>query len=288
MRVGILGDSNTGKSFSWAFYDRPDEVFSICPTTKIETLGAISHPDFNIQDLNISYDGKDMGNTILHFQKEYNGAPGLVKLINHMVNTPSLASDPKMKVTGHVQMVSNINSVSMMKRLVSMYMPEKRIILTHDFGHYLNYIMQSSEFRARKAGDQAYARFWDMASDALEQIFFSPNSLRYGMIDVTEFHVQLDADMGKYDIFAPGGKMLQDKFKGKSYFDIALFSRVIPFEEQAVQKERYKFVAVQKDYFDGRDLNLLHDLIDHKGEISNYMITQIMDRILVYIDKRKK
>lgn len=298
MRIGILGDSNTGKSFMWAYYRRPEEVFSISPTNKVEMLGHIGNPKFKISELNISFKGKSQDETIEHFapfiKQQMNttvvGLPHLISFLTipsvskHYV--PGGEKSEEISVTGDWQMVQVLANVEPMKKFVSLYMPKKRIILTHDFGHYINYYMQDPEFRNRRSGNQAFERFWDLAADSVKHVFFSPNIMRSDMIDIAEFHIQIDSEMEKYDIFTPGGKMLQEKFKGKSYFDIALFTRVLPWEEMKDPKKRYKLVAVQKEYFDGRDLGLLYDLMDANGEITNTMITEIMDRVIAYVDRR--
>lgn len=284
--MGILGDSNTGKTFAWAYYKRPDEVFSISPTNKVEQLGRIAVPGFKPQEMVISYDGKSELETIQFINPAKldprRPAPNKADLIYHLLYTKRM-EDPKLKVTGHNIMASKLTSVVMIKNFVAAYMPEKRIILTHDFSHYLNFIIAGDEFRSRKNGGDAFSRFWDLAADSLDNIFIAANNLPKHVVDVTEFHIQLDPEMEKYDIFTTAGKMLQEKFKGKSYLDISLFSTVTPFEQQSNQKERFKFVSIQKDYFDGRDMGLFHDLVDQKGEIHNYMITEIMDRIFAYL-----
>lgn len=288
--MAILGDSNTGKTYSWSFYERPDEVFSISPTAKVEQLGRMAVKGFKPQELNISLRGMSMSETaktLISGLKDSTGKPrdpSFADLIYHLLYTDkSLVGSSDLVVTGHNRMASRLQSVAMLKQFVSLYMPEKKIILTHDFSHYINYIVASNEFRAQKSGDQAFARFWTLAADALGNVFQAADTMPAHMVDVTEFHIQLDPEMNKYDIFTTAGKMLQEKFKGKSYFDVALFASVVPFEDEPRQSERFKFVAIQKDYYDGRDMGLFSDLMDRKGEIPNYKITEIMDRVLSYI-----
>jgi hypothetical protein len=275
LKMGLLGGPNTGKTFSQAFLTRPEEVFVLSPTDKVKHLGAKG--DYKIKFFNVSYDGKSFDDTAKHY-----GLANDLALIRKMMMEDM--RDDKLAVTGDYFMVSKIKSLAAWKTFIPKYMPQKRIIWTNDFSHYISGIAASDEFRARTSKDQAFARFWDLAADALNNVFTAP--MPSNMIDLTEFHIDYSEVEQKYIIFVPMGKMLTEKFKPESYFDVALFSRVVPWEDQRDQMERYKFVVIPKGWYDGRNMGLLDDIADSEGEINNYRLQEVLDKVLAYLDRQ--
>lgn len=101
------------------------------------------------------------------------------------------------------------------------------------------------------------------------------------MLVITEFHVQVPKEVANeelyYDVFVPAGGMLNNSFKPKSYFDIVLFTTVLPYDPEGVDEDRYKFVTVRREPFDARTMNLFAD-VSVNGMMPNNMQV-VLDRV---------
>ena len=101
------------------------------------------------------------------------------------------------------------------------------------------------------------------------------NLEREDLLVVSEFHIQIPPDADAegelfYEVFVPAGKMLNNAFKPKSYFDIMLCTHVLPYDDELEDKDRFKFVVTRKAPFDGRAMGMFSD-IAVKGMIPNDM-----------------
>lgn len=267
-RVGLIGLPNTGKSFSWTFYEKGEEVFAICPSSKIVHIR-----DSNkklLQPINISING--VGNTIqeLCAKLAQPNANSLCRKLNTMYcgnKKVKGSTEVDVVVTGNIIQCSDVKYVADWKLFISNF-TDAKVIVTTDFTHYMSSIISSKEFMARKSGGEAFQRFWDLAADMLSNIFLSTDSLRHGLIDVTEFHAQYDENLNLFKIFLPAGNMLNNSFLPESYFDIMLHSTVLPYEQEPDESKRFKFVVIQKDKFAGRSMNLFET---KDGTIPNNM-----------------
>lgn len=270
-RVGITGLPNTGKSFAWKHYNG-DDVFAICPSSKIVH---IRKSDNKLPELvNITIKGKSQQEVMQ--EKNY-------KTVAHLMNALSISglSKSDVQVTGDYVICSDVRLVSGVKKFVDNYMPIKKILLTPDFTHYVNYIMQSQEFRNRKIGSEAFAKYVDMAADMLANIILTADELTNIQLDFTEFHSEYNAELDDYQIFTPGGKMLTEKFKPGSYFDVMLYTYVFPYEEEKDEAKRFKFVTIKRDGYDGRGMGLFTD-VAVEGRIPNNM-TLVIERLRKYL-----
>jgi len=279
-RVGLIGLPNTGKCFSWTFYEQGEEVYAICPSSKIVHIR-----DSNkklLQPIDISIEG--FGNNIseLCTKLAQPNANSLVRKLNSMYSGNKKVkgqTELSVKTVGNIIQCSDVNYVADWKLFVSNF-TDAKVILTTDFTHYVSSIISSKEFMARKSGGEAFARFWDLAANILNNILLSTDQLRHGLIDVTEFHAQYDENLNLFKIFLPAGNMLNNSFLPESYFDIMLCSTVTPFEQEPDESKRFKFVVVQKDKYAGRSMNLF----DSKdGTIPNNM-QLVIDKLQNYLN----
>lgn len=272
-RVGITGLPNTGKSFGWSTY-KGDDVFAICPSSKIIHVRKADNK--LLSPVNVAVAGLGDSNTEIMQKKGFVTEGQLLAALSESPFTPA-----QVKVTGDYVICSEIKYVAGIKKFVDKYMPEKKIIVTTDFTHFINYIMHSSEFRNRKAGGEAFQRFWDMAADMLGNVIISSDSLKNVQLDFTEFHSEYNSDLGQFEIYTSGGKMLTEKFKPESYFDIMLYSYVVPYEVEKDETKRFKYITIKKDGYDGRGLGLFSD-VNVDGAIPNDM-SLVIERLRKYL-----
>ena len=274
-RVGVTGLPNTGKSFSWTFYDRGEEVFAICPSSKL--LHVRKSDGTLLQPLDIEVEG--LGKSLKEIMKAKNEKHEANVLVG-LANSPN---DLKIKTTGDYIVCSNVKMVAGIKKFVDRYMPHKKIILNPDFTHYISYIMQDPTFIARKAGGEAFQRFWELAADTLGNTILSADSLKNVVLDVTEFHSVYNESLGQFEIYTPGGKMLTEKFLPDSYFDLMSYSYVLPYEQEKDESKRFKFMTIKRDGYEGRSMGLFSDIA--KDGIIDNNIKLVIDRLFKYLGK---
>lgn len=267
-RLGITGLPNTGKSFAWKFYKQADDVFAICPSTKI--IHARKKDGSLLQPLSIQWKG--VGKNLQEIQTKKPAVKSLAHLLTLIVKKQKPASE--FIISGDYIVCSEVQYVKGIKQFVDKYMSNKKIILNPDFTHYISYIMQDPVFINRKSGGEAFQRFWEMAADVLRNTILSADSLTNVQLDITEFHSEYNEALDMFEIYTPGGKMLTEKFKPSSYFDLMLFSKVLPYTDTVKEEDRFKFVVVKKEGLDGRSMGIFSNTAV-KGEIPNNMETVV-------------
>jgi hypothetical protein len=106
-------------------------------------------------------------------------------------------------------------------RLINKDKPEIKNILIEDLTHYLSARTLSSEFMARKVGNEAFARWNEFAADvaAVIKAGDAPD-FREDLNIVYNGHTELD-DSGQV-VLQTSGKLLDRDFKIQSYFTYAL------------------------------------------------------------------
>jgi hypothetical protein len=263
LQVAVMGLPNSGKSYSRTFIEKGEECFVISPSAKMSYLTTSKGEHVNKMSLTNSKGQK------LTDQR---------KIAAYLKEVCIGGKDP-MKPEGNYLMLPELNYVEHVLKYISDHMPWIKNVFIADFTHYISYILTTNEFRSRKSGGQAFERFWDLAADALTNVILSINHLRDDLLVFTEYHVQYNEDDEVYDIYVPAGNMLRDKFKPKSYYDIVLHSYVIPYEEDSNEEERFKFIVVRKNKYDGRSANLF------KGEQEDGMIPNNMEHVIERIRK---
>lgn len=262
-RVGITGLPNTGKSFSWTSYKNGDEVFAICPSSKI--LYVRKNNGNLLEPLQVEVEG--VGKSIEELTRA-KGLPNGSSLLSSLANSDLPLS--KIKVKGDYVICSDVQYVADIKKFVDKYLHSKKIIVTPDFTHFISYIIQSPKFINRKSGGEAFQRFWELAADTLRNIILSADELKNIKLDFTEFHSQYNENLNQFEIYTPAGNMLVDKFKPESYFDLMLYSYVLPYEIEKDETRRFKFITIKKEGYEGRGMGLFLD-IAKEGMIPNDM-----------------
>jgi hypothetical protein len=145
--------------------------------------------------------------------------------------------------------------------------PTIKTLIIPDFTHYISNVLSNKQFIERKAGGEAFQRFWELAADLLNAFFNTIAKLRDDLVIVMEFHSEFDEYQNKFQIFVPGGKMITEKFKIDSYFDILLYTYCIP-DDDVPEEERYKFI-IKRTTIDGitypaRSMGILNEYSDEE------------------------
>lgn len=90
-------------------------------------------------------------------------------------------------------------------------LPNIKVIILPDFTHFISKILADKNFISRKAGGEAFQRFWELAADTLNNFMLTQINLREDLIAITEYHSEYNEVQDTFKIFVPGGKMLEEK-----------------------------------------------------------------------------
>lgn len=271
--LGIMGHPNTGKSHSRSYLKDGRDCFVISPSQKFSHLfyNDVSLPAFEL----VSSSGASWSEIAKSQNTDKNGT------ISMLSQLPKLPETIICK--GNSALVQNLNYLLSYLMFIDKHMPHIKNVFIADFTHFMSNVIATSQFKSRKSGGEAFQRWWDLAADTLNNVFKVIEYLeRKDLLVIVEFHVQIpdkvqDNNETYYDIFVPGGNMLNNAFKPKSYFDIMLCSTVLPYEDDMNDEDRFKFVVTKKEPFDGRGMGLFNDIAD-KGMIPNNMQI-VLDRV---------
>ena len=164
-------------------------------------------------------------------------------------------------INGNWTIVPDIKSVQSHMNVISKVMPHIKTIVIPDFTHYISKILASEQFMKANSGGGAFARFWTLAAESLNAFFLGADALRDDLIVVIEFHAEFNDTEDVFQIFVPGGKMLSEKFKPESYFDIMLCTHIEKNDDGSVDANSYKFVTRKLNYYNARSMELFSETL---------------------------
>ena len=246
VKIGIIGEPNTGKSYSRKFIDRGEDVFILAPSAKSRHI--TTSENIPIKRLNVS---TPISPTLEDM------ATKLGKTSIHDV-IPLLASKTDLTITGNY-IVCKLEHVFNYLQFIDKKMPNIKTVIIPDFTHFISAILADKKFISRKAGGEAFQRFWELAGDALEGIILSIDDLREDLLVVTEYHSEYNEVSDTWEIFVPGGKMLRQAFKLDSYYDFMFYTHVVKKDNGEV--ESYNFVTRKWDKYNARSSELFKDTL---------------------------
>jgi hypothetical protein len=249
-RIGIVGFENTGKSFSRRKIRDGENVLILAPSFKSTWLR--DSQDKPCKSLEV------IGKNFKNFEeaKKYLNVPTNSHVIKALSQQPPTLKRENMP--GSIAVVKDIQHLPLWLNFVSSHMPWIHTVILPDFTHFISEIISKKTFIERKQGGDAYQRFWELAGDALQSFILATDSLRPDLFVVTEYHAELNEALGSTHIFSSGGKMLNEKFKPASYYDVMLYTHTIFNDEGEI--ERYCFVTrPTKLYPQARCLDLFKD-----------------------------
>jgi hypothetical protein len=252
VKLGIIGLPNTGKSFSRRNIEKGEEVFVIAPSRK--NMHLKSSDGQTIKQLNVGF--KDLKTTEeLMRAKNYPHIRDL--FIKAMAAPPEAKKD--FNISGNWVVCKKLSDLEVYLKFVDKMMPHIKTIILPDFTHFVSEVIADQEFIKRKAGGEAFQRFWELAGDTLNNFIASIDELRDDLIVVTEYHAEYNEVADMYEIFVPAGKMLKEKFLPDSYYDYMLYTHVnIPESGEPGPKD-YKFVTRRVKKYNARTSGLFQE-----------------------------
>lgn len=249
-KIGIAGVPNSGKSYSRRTIPDGENVIILAPSLKATHLKdskKVPLKPFDVKTTKFKNMGEYMealkvtsSTTVIDYMNKHL-APGTLKPEN---------------ITGNIQVLNQLDSLPIWLRFVSEHLPWVHTVIMPDFTHFISKVISTDAFINRKAGGEAYQRFWELAAEALKNFIISIDNYRDDLLVVTEYHAEYDEYLPGYDIFTPAGKMLKEKFLVPSYYDVLLFTDVeMPEDEN--KEANYRFVTrPTKRYPFARSMNL--------------------------------
>lgn len=257
----IIGLPNTGKSHSRRNLNA-EEVVILAPSRKSHK---IKHSDGSPLKPIQFVDGKGNPEPIekyLASAMPQGYKPFKVPyVIEHLKKNGKVDANWYPKVQGDYLIVKDLMFLESILAMIDKHMPHKKIVFISDFTHFLSYIVSRPSFINRKAGGDAYAKFYELAASTLDNFLESIDFLRDDLIVFTEYHSVYNEQTELYEIFVPAGKMLKDKFIPESYYDNFLFTYPEMDEDKNTVKS-WNFVVNKFGPYDGRnDLGIKEALI---------------------------
>lgn len=246
VKLGIVGISNSGKSFSRTFIDKGEEVFIIAPSAKSRHI--TDSEGKPIKRLNVKTDKV----ATLEEAKDILKSPSI-----HEASKVLISADKGEWVGNYI--VCKLAHLEMYLGLVNDKMPHIKTIILPDITHFVSSVLAEEAFIKRKTGGEAYQRFWELAGSVLRGVIMAIDDLREDLVVVTEYHCDYNEVADTWEIFMPGGKMIMDKFKLDSYYDFMLYSHVQQDEHGEVQD--YKFVTRKWEKYNARSAEIFKDLL---------------------------
>lgn len=220
-RLGIVGAENTGKSFSRSFIPDGENVLIIAPSNKATWL--TNSQNITVGPLDIQtpkVQGWEQAQKLLKL-------PSQSHVIKYIMDEPTYVPGVTLKranLPGNIIVLKHLTHLPIWLDFADKYMPWIHTIILPDFTHFISEIISQKTFIEKKHGSEAYQKFWELAADALQSFILKADTLRRDLIIVTEYHSEYIETLGSYSIFSSGGKMLNEKFKPASYYDVMLYT----------------------------------------------------------------
>ena len=258
-KIGIMGPVNTGKSFSRRFIEKGENVFVLQPSMKASHLlrsAKEGQERLPIGPFNIKTDKfKSLrdAKTTLGTQTDTQ----LIDLWNRKLEPGKLKPE---NILGNVQLVKDLNHLAIWLKFIDIHMPWVDTVVLADFTHYISEVISDKAFIDRKHGGEAFQRFWELAGTALTSFITGIDNYRNDLVVVTEFHADYDERVNSFQLYTPAGKMLTEKFKPESYYDVLLCTKAVVTEAAdgiGDPKREYFFVTERTtDYPLARAMNI--------------------------------
>lgn len=253
-RIGICGLANSGKSFGRRKIPDGENVFILQPSVKAAHLlgsDTLARKWFDIKSDKVS----SLKDAISKANKQ-----NVHQLIHHFNQNLPIGTIKKEHIIGNIQTIKDVALLPHWLEFIDKHMPWIHTVILPDFTHFISEVISRKEFIDRKAGGEAFNRFWELAGEALRNFILSIDNYRENLLVVTEFHTEYIMETGIEELFTPAGKMLNEKFKPESYYDVMLFTSPIIEEDPdtgIVSKAEYRFVTEKtKRYPYARSLNM--------------------------------
>lgn len=259
-KIAVIGPVNSGKSMARRNLN-PEEVFVLAPSKKMLHLKEKDGSELKPLDISTKQ-SKGINNVIKSLNKQVKQVTNPETLLGYLASKrEAFLGKDILDISGSWMICSDMSYLSNCMTFIRHFMPEKKIINVPDFTHYISNRIRSPHFRSRSKGGEAYARFWDMADDALTHFIQAAEKLPDDMIVITEYHAEYDENIGEYKIFVNAGKMLEEKFKPESYYDFIFYTHIEPDADGEIDDSSYKFVTKRWRNYPARSAGLFEDTL---------------------------
>lgn len=251
-KIGIAGLPNSGKSYSRKTIPDGENVFIIAPSQKVTYLKTSDGKQLEEFDMaTAKYANMKAAVAGLNLSSELQ----VIKTWNAKLKPGSLTPD---MLKGNIKLIKDMEHLPFYIEFVSKHLPWIHTLILPDFTHHISNVISQEGFINRKAGGDAYQKFWELAGTALRNFILSLDDYRNDLLIVTEYHAAYDEKISGFEIFVPAGKMLTEKFLPPSYYDFLLFTD-IKWKNEGEEDEsaQYRFVTrATKKYPQARAMNL--------------------------------
>lgn len=219
-KAAVCGAANTGKSYARRTIHDGENVFILQPSMKAPHLFT-GPPENRVPRGTFGINAQ--GNT-LQMAMQKLSAPSIHHLIKYYNDEKPAGFLKKEYVTGNIQLVKEIYNVPIWCQFVHKHMPWIHTLIIADFTHYISNVISRPDFINRKSGGEAYQRFWELAGDALNTFISDLDSYREDLVILNEYHADYSEILNSWQFYTPAGKMLTEKFKPETYYDVLLFT----------------------------------------------------------------
>lgn len=160
--------------------------------------------------------------------------------------------DPKTK-KGNIMKTNVLSHLDMIAKEVSNNMPHIKYLVYEDITHFFNKYTTGEKFRQLGKTKESWSRWGDFGAEAFNAFFANLPELRNDLIIIFHFHAEQYMDNGseKLKIRTPG-TLLEKEFEIPSFFNYLFFTKVLPFDADNPDKERYFYVTNDDGYYSAK------------------------------------
>ena len=259
IRLGIAGPVNSGKSFGRRTIPDGENVMVLAPSMKATHLRTSSGKPSGYFKMS-----KKRADGTIANEKELYAAAGVANRLEllHKINNEKQPGTWDFIYEGSIALIHSLAELPIWMKFINLHMPKIHTVIQPDFTHYISNYISGKQFINRKAGGEAYQRFWELAGESLENFILLTDHLREELVVITEYHAEFTVEKGEFELYVPAGKMMTEKFKPESYYDIFLYTDVLYAENgDAVS---YDFITRKnKKYPDARAMELFEPRISN-------------------------
>jgi hypothetical protein len=279
-RLGLAGFQNTGKSFTRRYIPDGENVIVIQPSRKASYLftGPKGVENFTTEQIDEAIKtGKrrmlgtfDLVSPEGKFKNLQQAAAGLKDSGPHTDQFDALRTLLKYKkagyfkpehLKGNVIFAPQFEDLQTSLQFVDKLLPWVHTVILPDFTHFITERITSQNFLNQKFGNEAFSRYLEAAAESFRSFIRESDHLRENLIVVTEYHIEENKELGRFEIFVPGGKMVKEKFLPSSYYDFFLFTDVKHDEMDEEANPEYRYVTrTTKRYPEARSMGLFESL----------------------------
>lgn len=154
---------------------------------------------------------------------------------------------------GNLAKITDIRNLPGAFSLINSKRPDIKYLVVEDITHYFNAYTMSPGFRSLSSDSKkSWSRWGDFGADVFNALFHGIAGLRDDLTVINHFHTEsvITAHGEAVKIKSPGN-LLEKEVDIPSYFDVMLYTDVVPVNKQNPQpaSERYRYVTNNDGYY---------------------------------------